>query len=182
MKGCPNLVHYDLLLDFSAFSRPVLLQFSDDLARRVLLPECPQVLCRQRGAVSFYNKPAQRSEEVGVESLRRATTKHTAYWKQVHNAFGTGGFEETAYPVNHQKRIFDRKEASWTGHGFCNISNNRLIAGYIANHAKFYTKQTAMYGQRLSAISSNLLGHCRMSLQHLCTVFSGINQASERHL
>lgn len=44
------------------------------------------------------------------------------------------GCEETAYPVNHQKRNFDRKEASLTGHGFCNISNNRLTAGFIANH------------------------------------------------
>lgn len=46
-----------------------------------------------------------------------------------------GGCEVTAYPVNHQKRIFDRNEASLTGHGFCKISHNRLTAGFIANHA-----------------------------------------------
>lgn len=41
--------------------------------------------------------------------------------------------EEKAYPVNHQKRIFDRKEASLTGHGFWNISNNRLTAVFTIN-------------------------------------------------
>lgn len=132
-------MHYDLLLDFSAFSCPVLLQLSDDLARRVLLPEGPQVLRRQRVAVSFHNKPAEGSEEGGCESRTRAPTKHTVYCKQVHNSPRTaaengGGCEETAYPVNHQKRSFDRKEASLTGHGFCKISNNRLTAGFITNH------------------------------------------------
>lgn len=70
-------MQYDLLLDFSAFSRPVLLQLSDDLARRVLLPEGPQVLRCQWGAVSFHNKPAEGSEEGGGESHTRATTKHS---------------------------------------------------------------------------------------------------------
>lgn len=44
------------------------------------------------------------------------------------------GCEERAYPVNHQKRNFDRKEASLTGHGFCNIANNSLTAGFVANY------------------------------------------------
>lgn len=38
--------------------------------------------------------------------------------------------EETAYPVNHQKRIFDRNEASLTGQGFWNMPNNRITAVY----------------------------------------------------
>lgn len=47
------------LLNFGTFSCPVLLQLRDDLACSVFLPQGPQVLCCQRGAISFNNKPAK---------------------------------------------------------------------------------------------------------------------------
>lgn len=148
-------MHYDLLLDFGAFSRPVLLQLSDDLAWRVLLPEGPQVLRRQRGAVPFHNKPAEGrwgggggGGEMSHTHEQQQNTQFTVngclMLRGVLQKIG-GGCKETAYPVNHQKRIFDRNEASLTGHGFCKISNNRLTAGFIATHANWMTSDQPSY-------------------------------------
>lgn len=71
-----------------------------------------------------------RGEVGGNDSHTPATTKHTVYCKQVFAVLAGSqklGYEQvvgqTAYPVNHQKRIFDRKEASFTGQGFWNTVN-----------------------------------------------------------
>lgn len=44
-----------------------------------------------------------------------------------------GLLEEPAYPVNHQKRIFDRKEASLMGHGFCNRLESKITDVFLVN-------------------------------------------------
>lgn len=171
-------MQHNSLLDFSAFSRPVLLQLSNNLARCVFLPEGPQVLRRQWGAVSFHNKAAE-----GLEGGRWITHAHE--WQQ-NTQFTVNRCpmllwwagcrkwwcEEKAYPVNHQKRIFDRKDASLTGHGFWNISNNRLTAVFTVNDLiiKSWTTfaceghlQVRVFIELLCSISTIQLSFCQVS-------------------
>lgn len=86
-----DLVCSHSLLDFGAFSRPVLLQLGDDLAGRVFLPEGPQVLRCQWGAVSFHNKPAEGSEGGGGGGGHMShAPKQAVYRKQVRSVPAVG--------------------------------------------------------------------------------------------
>lgn len=127
------------LLNFGTFSRPLLLQLRDDLVWRVFLPQGPQVLCCQWGAISFHNKPGKRTAGMShIHTIKRKTQfivdmLYTLLLQWVRRSLKIRGFKDPTYPVNHQKRIFDRKEASLTGQGFCNRLKTRLTDDFRVN-------------------------------------------------
>ena len=62
-----------------------------------------------------YDNPWQQAWVIqNAVMLFFMQTKKTPSESVLHN----WGLQKTFYPVNHQKRILDRKEASFTGHGF----------------------------------------------------------------
>lgn len=117
----------------------------------------------------------QRDWREGEESHTRVTTKRTVHCKQVHDALVVGRkwwCEEKAYPVNHQKRIFDRKEASLTGHGFWNISNTRFTAVFTVNELTIKAEphllarvicRSGVFIELLCSISTVQLSFCQVS-------------------
>lgn len=96
-------------------------------------------------------------KEFGNNSYTWSTTKHihVVYFK-LHTTAAV--IQQLAYPVNHQKRIFDRKEASLTGHGFCNGLKHRLVV-FVVNHLQ--ASETCAVSQRQSS---------DIWMMHLCKV------------
>lgn len=150
---------------------------------RVFLPQCPQVFSCQRGAIPLHNKP----EEAAKASH---TTWKTYYCKQVqtvavvrccdsvvtHQKSKIRGFK--SYPVNHQKRIFDRNEASFTGQGFCNRLQSRVKCFSAVNLS--YWKYTTTLIQMIEwctcgyTVCVNSLLKSRGPLySHMCEVSTG---------
>lgn len=77
-----------------------------------------------------------------------------------------GFFKEPSYPVNHQKRIFDRKEASFTGQGFCNKLETRLSVVFAVNLSPLFAFETYTASQRplVDGWMVHLWGVCLMML------------------
>lgn len=94
-----------------------------------LLPAVHDTLSQQawRGSVEMiHTRNCQQNTHIIVN-------KYKLLLQWVSRSIEIRGFEEPSYPVNHQKRIFDRKEASFTGQGFCNRLKTRLTVVFAVN-------------------------------------------------